>query len=87
MDEGFDSAKKILTTRKKDLEALAQGLLEYETLTGKEIDDLLNGKPPSRDMGDDTPPTRGSAVPKSGSKSPKGKKGGATGGMEPQPSS
>ncbi|MGI9365183.1 MAG: ATP-dependent zinc metalloprotease FtsH [Rhizobiaceae bacterium] len=87
VDEGFDWAKKILTKRKKDLETLAQGLLEYETLTGSEIDDLLNGKPPARDMGDDTPPTRGSAVPKSGSKSPKGKKGDATGGMEPQPSS
>ena len=86
IDEGFAWAKKILTKRKKDLEALAQGLLEYETLTGSEIDDLMNGKQPSRDMGDDTPPSRGSAVPKSGTKAPKGKKGGASGGMEPQPS-
>ena len=39
------------------------------------------------DMGDDTPPTRGSAVPKSGAKTPKGKEGGATGDMNPQPSS
>ena len=87
VDEGFASAKKILTKRKKDLEAIAQGLLEYETLTGSEIDELMNGKPPSRDMGDDTPPSRGSAVPKSGVKPPKGKKGGAsdTGGMEPNP--
>ena len=86
VDEGFAWAKKILTKRKKDLEVLAQGLLEYETLTGSEIDGLMDGKPPARDMGDDTPPTRGSAVPKSGAKSPKGKKGGATGGMKPQPS-
>ncbi|MEM8750984.1 MAG: ATP-dependent zinc metalloprotease FtsH [Pseudomonadota bacterium] len=87
VDEGFNEAKKILTKRKKDLEALAQGLLEYETLTGSEIDDLMNGKPPARDMGDDTPPSRGSAVPKTGTKAPKGKKGGAndTGPMEPQP--
>ena len=87
VDEGWAWAKKILTKRKKDLETLAQGLLEYETLTGSEIDDLLDGKPPSRDMGDDTPPTRGSAVPKSGAKTPKGKEGGAPGDMEPQPSS
>jgi len=87
VDEGFAWAKKILTKRKKDLEALAQGLLEYETLTGGEIDDLLDGTPPARDMGDDTSSTRGSAVPKSGSKSTKGKKGSANGGMEPQPSS
>ncbi len=87
VDEGFASAKKILTKRKKDLEAIAQGLLEYETLTGSEIDGLMNGETPSRDMGDDTPPPRGSAVPKSGVKPPKGKKGGAsdTGGMEPNP--
>jgi cell division protease FtsH len=87
VDEGFASAKKILTKRKKDLEAIAQGLLEYETLTGSEIDELMDGKPPSRDMGDDTPPSRGSAVPKTGTKPSKGKKGGAsdTGGMEPNP--
>ena len=87
VDEGFASAKKILTKRKKDLEAIAQGLLEYETLTGSEIDELMDGKPPSRDMGDDTPPSRGSAVPKSGAKPAKGKKGGSpdTGSMEPQP--
>ncbi|MEP0944378.1 MAG: ATP-dependent zinc metalloprotease FtsH [Rhizobiaceae bacterium] len=88
VDEGFAWAKKILTKRKKDLETLAQGLLEFETLTGGEIDDLLSGKPPARDMGDDTPPSRGSAVPKSGAKSPKGKEeGGPTGDMNPQPSS
>jgi cell division protease FtsH len=72
VDEGFASAKKILTKRKKDLEAIAQGLLEYETLTGSEIDELMDGKPPSRDMGDDTPPSRGSAVPKTGTKPSKG---------------
>ncbi|MDD9911235.1 MAG: ATP-dependent zinc metalloprotease FtsH [Ahrensia sp.] len=86
IDDGWKEAKRILTKRKKDLETLAQGLLEYETLTGQEIDDLLDGKPPARDMGDDTPPSRGSAVPKSGSKKPKDNKGGATGGLEPQPS-
>ncbi|MEO1397652.1 MAG: ATP-dependent zinc metalloprotease FtsH [Pseudomonadota bacterium] len=87
VDEGFAEAKKILTKRKKDLETLAQGLLEYETLTGSEIEDLMNGKTPARDMGDDTPPSRGSAVPKSG-KTAKPKRGDApdTGGMEPQPS-
>ncbi len=87
IDEGWGTAKKILTKRKKDLEALAQGLLEYETLTGKEIDELMEGKPPSRDLGDDTPPSRGSAVPKAGAK-PKPRKGDEpdTGGLEPQPS-
>ncbi|WP_038035742.1 ATP-dependent zinc metalloprotease FtsH [Thermopetrobacter sp. TC1] len=49
LDEAYQTAKKILTEKRKDLETLAQGLLEYETLTGDEIRDLLNGKPPRRD--------------------------------------
>ena len=49
-------------TKRADLETLAQGLLEYETLSGDEIIGLLNGKTPVRDSGDDTPaPPRGSA--------------------------
>ena len=85
VDEGFNEAKRILTERKKDLETIAQGLLEYETLTGDEIQDLINGKAPVRDSGDDTP-TRGSAVPKTGTTT-KGKgKAPDAGGMEPQPS-
>jgi cell division protease FtsH len=84
IDEAYQAATRILTKRKKDWEVLAQGLLEYETLSGQEIVDLLGGKTPSRDQGDDIPPTRGSAVPSTGAQ----KKGGGepdTGGMEPQP--
>ncbi len=86
IDEAYDSATKILTKKKKDWEALAQGLLEYETLSGSEINDLIAGKKPSRDSGDDAPPSRGSAVPAAGAT--KKKRGGEepdTGGMEPQP--
>jgi len=49
---------------------------------------LLAGKKPSRDLGDDTPPSRGSAVPKAGASRKSGKKGGEEpdpGGLEPQP--
>ncbi|WP_300555387.1 ATP-dependent zinc metalloprotease FtsH [Maricaulis sp.] len=53
---GMDEARRILTEKNKDWEALSQGLLEYETLTGSEITDLLNGKPPSRPEDDATPP-------------------------------
>jgi cell division protease FtsH len=86
IDEAYDSATKILTKKKKDWEALAQGLLEYETLSGVEIADLIAGKKPNRDSGDDAPPSRGSAVPAAGAA--KKKRGGEepdTGGMEPQP--
>jgi cell division protease FtsH len=83
VDEAYNSATQILRKKKKDWEALAQGLLEYETLSGAEITDLLAGKPPRRDQGDDTPPSRGTAVPKAGTSG--SKKGGEAGDMEPQP--
>ena len=65
--------------------AIARGLLEYETLSGQEIKDLLNGKPPVRDFPAEDTDQGGpqSAVPVAG----RGKKPPTpdTGGMEPQP--
>jgi len=49
VEEGYDTAKRILTKKRKDLDTLAKGLLEYETLSGQEIVDLLDGKVPLRD--------------------------------------
>ena len=58
VDEGYEEARRILTEHKDDLEVLAQGLLEFETLTGEEIKDLLKGKRPVReDPSEDTTPT------------------------------
>ena len=87
IDEAYATATSILKKKKKDWETLSQGLLEYETLSGDEIQELLDGKPPSRDSGDDTPPSRGSAVPSTGA-GKTGKKGPEpdAGDMEPQPS-
>jgi cell division protease FtsH len=88
IEEAYDAARKILTKKKKDWITLAEGLLEYETLSGDEIKQLLAGKKPSRDIGDDTPPSRGSAVPKAGKPRGSGKRKGDepdAGGMEPQP--
>jgi cell division protease FtsH len=50
VEEGYKTAKDILTYHKKDLDKLAEGLLTYETLTGQEIKDLLQGKTPTRDF-------------------------------------
>lgn len=44
VDEALAAAKKILTEKKEDLEKLAKALLEFETLSGDEIKDLLAGK-------------------------------------------
>ncbi len=86
IEEAYSTARQILTKKKKEWIALAEGLLEYETLSGEEIKQLLAGRKPARDMGDDTPPSRGSAVPKAGVRKEGKKKGGEPeGGLEPQP--
>jgi cell division protease FtsH len=85
IEEGEMTARRILTEKRHEWEAIAQGLLEYETLSGEEIRGLLNGKPPVRDFSsnDDKPSRPSSAVPASG----KGRRPPEpdTGGMEPQP--
>ncbi len=43
VESGLADATHILTTKKDDLESLAQGLLEYETLSGDEIRGILKG--------------------------------------------
>ncbi|MDP3898047.1 MAG: ATP-dependent zinc metalloprotease FtsH [Mesorhizobium sp.] len=86
IDEAYAEATAILTKNKKAWIAIAEGLLEYETLSGDEINQIMKGEKPSRDLGDDTPPSRGSAVPKAGATGGKRKKGTEPeGGMEPQP--
>jgi len=86
VDVGYETAKQILTDKADDLERLAQGLLEYETLTGSEITRVIAGDPLNRnDDADDTPPSGGSSVtsiPKTKPKKPKSNDGG----MEPEPS-
>ena len=83
VDDAYAEALKILTKKKKEWIAIAEGLLEYETLSGDEIKALILGQKPTRDMGDDTP-ARGTTVPKSGTGKSRPKKGSEPG-MEPQP--
>jgi cell division protease FtsH len=83
VDEGYETARRILSEKREDLERLARGLLEYETLTGDEIRRVLNGEPLDRSgdqggapaQGDDKP--RLAAVPKVRKPS--------DGGLSPQP--
>ena len=86
VETGLAEATRIITTRRHDLEILAKGLMEYETLSGDEIIGLLSGRAPIRDTGDDQPtvPPRASPVPQTGS--PRPKPGPDAGGLEPQPS-
>ena len=67
--EAYDRAFEILTDKTEEWERLAQGLLEYETLTGDEIKRVMQGDPPqagSDDDGSDSPGAGASitAIPK-----------------------
>ncbi len=80
---GMDTAMRILDEFKDQWTAIAEGLLEYETLTGDEINTLIAGGSIDRpdDAGDNGP---SSAVPVIGKKKRK-PKGGLGGAGEPNP--
>jgi cell division protease FtsH len=82
IQRGYDRAYEILTEKKDEWERLAQGLLEYETLTGEEIKRVMQGLPPHD--GDD-PEDDGSAsvtaIPKA-----KAKPKTSEGDLAPEPS-
>jgi cell division protease FtsH len=83
VDEAFERAKTILKDRWAEMENLAQGLLEYETLTGEDMMRVIRGEKPKADdddAGTPAPDTSSiAAMPKTKPKAPK------TGGMEPEP--
>jgi ATP-dependent metalloprotease len=71
LDSSYARAKALLETNRKELEIVAKGLLQYESLAGGEIVDLINGKPlgagvrsqkPSREL-KTLPPAPKSATP------------------------
>ncbi len=84
VDEGYETAKRILTEQREDLERMAQGLLEYETLTGAEITRVIEGLPPRKEPDEDDKPSGGETT--SVTAVPKTKKKPRDGGMEPEPS-
>ena len=83
IDEGYDTARRILLDKNTEFERLAQGLLEYETLTGDEIKKVVAGEPFGGDDDKSSPASGGStsilSIPKTKAKTPKP-------GMEPEPS-
>lgn len=85
VQNGYDLAMKTILDNKERFENLAQGLLEYETLTGAEIKKVMEGESLDRDGDEDDSAASGgtpsvTAVPKT---KPKPSSGG--GGMEPEP--
>jgi cell division protease FtsH len=83
VEAGYKEANDVLAARREELDLLAKGLLEFETLSGDEIKDLLNGKRPRRESAIEPAAPRSSAVPTAGKPRPRPE----TGGMEPQPQS
>ncbi|MBV8566377.1 MAG: ATP-dependent zinc metalloprotease FtsH [Methylobacteriaceae bacterium] len=82
IEDGERTAREILTAHMDELHTIAKGLLEYETLSGEEVTDLLAGKPPVREVPGDPVPQRGSHVPAAGRGRPKP---GPDPTLEPQP--
>jgi cell division protease FtsH len=80
IEHGESEARRLITENRDTFIAIAEALLEYETLTGDEIRGLLEGKTPIRDSSDSSPPSRPSAVPTTRGPRPKGDTG-----LEPQP--
>ncbi len=83
IDEGYDTARRILLEKADEFERMAQGLLEYETLTGDEIKKIIAGQPLDGDDAGDAP--SGGAAP-SVLSVPRTKPRAPSGGMEPEPS-
>ena len=85
VDEGYARARKILEDKADDLKRLAEGLLEYETLTGSEITKVIAGEALNRGQDEDDSPSGGNsasvtAIPKT--KKPRAPK---DPGLEPEP--
>jgi cell division protease FtsH len=67
VDEGYETAKRVLTERMEDLHRLANGLLEHETLTGEQITRVIAGEHPNGSGGLSTlKPSSIGGIPKTG---------------------
>ncbi|MEM1381337.1 MAG: ATP-dependent zinc metalloprotease FtsH [Pseudomonadota bacterium] len=80
VNDGYEEARRILdVANREDWIKLSEGLLEYETLTGGEINALLAGEPIIRDEPDTPAGPPPSSVPTTGQT-----RGGSIDGAEPQ---
>ena len=72
-EEAENNCRKILQDNIEELHIVAKGLLEYETLSGDEIKDLIKGIKPTRDDFDNDlnkPEKPATSVPKTGGSAP-----------------
>ncbi|HQZ12955.1 MAG TPA: ATP-dependent zinc metalloprotease FtsH [Devosia sp.] len=72
VEDGYQTAQKVIRENIDDLHTIAKALIEYETLTGDEIRGLMDGQTPIRETDADVAP-KSTGVPtagKSGKKRP-----------------
>jgi cell division protease FtsH len=55
IDDQYNVARKLIEDHKDKMHAMAQALLDWETIDSEQIDDIMSGKPP-RPPKDWTPP-------------------------------
>jgi cell division protease FtsH len=84
IDEGYETARRVLLDKNDDFERLAKGLLEYETLTGDQIRKVIAGEALDSPDDVDKPPSGG--VPASVTALPKTKPRARKADLEPKPS-
>jgi cell division protease FtsH len=81
IDTAYARATQVLTDHRDQLELLAKGLLEYETLSGDEIRQVIKGEPVVRNRPDEPVQSGRGSVPSSGGRNPRPD----AGGLSPQP--
>ena len=70
IDECYSTAKRLLTENEDKLHMMADALVEYETITSDQIEDIMAGAKPRNPA--DTPPPSASAPKETGNESPIG---------------
>jgi cell division protease FtsH len=85
VDEGYETAKRVLTEHSEEHHRLAEALLEYETLTGAEITKVMAGERLNRDDDEDDTPSGNVASLSSIPKTKTRVKPSGDAGAEPEP--
>jgi cell division protease FtsH len=59
IDEQYALARRLIEENRDKVEAMAKALLEWETIDGEQIDDIVAGKPPRPPKATTSPPPTG----------------------------
>ena len=87
IDRAEETARRVLSDNREGLDAVAEALLEFETLSGEEVQAVLRGESVVRPSDDEYRAEAGrrSSVPSSGGAKARDESGEPDAGMEPEP--